>query len=104
MNDADSPPQEIRSPILSRTSVFDLVVDRLAQILAVQPEIITGRSRLAGDLHADSLDLVEAVESIEGSLRSRGHDLRITESSLTSWNTVDDVVTGIIDAVREGPA
>lgn len=83
---------------LTRTRVEELVVGRLAEVLAVRRSDVTPRASLAGDLHADSLDLVEAVESIEQTLRERGHDVRVPESVLASWTTVGDAVDGFAQA------
>lgn len=83
---------------LTRRGVEDLVVDRLAEVLAVRRSAVTRRANLAGDLHADSLDLVEAVESIEQSLRERGHPVRVSEAELAVWSTVGDAIDGFVAA------
>lgn len=89
---------------MTRRDVYALVAGRLSAILAVERTRITPRAHLAGDLHADSLDLVEAVESIEDALRRLGHDIHVSESALGNWKTVDDVVTGIVAAIRQARA
>lgn len=89
---------------MTRRDVYALVAERLSAILAVERARITPRAQLTGDLHADSLDLVEAVESIEDALRRRGHDIRVAESAFRSWKTVDDVVSGIAAAIRAARA
>ena len=99
------PPKQIMEDgTMTRREVYVLVAERLSAILAVERTRITPRAHLAGDLHADSLDLVEAVESIEEALRRRGHDIRVSESAFGNWNTVDDVVTGIVAAIRQARA
>ena len=87
---------------LTRREVAELVVGRLAEVLAVRRSTVTMRANLAGDLHADSLDLVEAVESIEQSLRARGHAVRVPESELAAWSTVGDAVDGFAEAAGVG--
>lgn len=98
-------PQAAGPPVRpSRAAVEELVVDRLAEVLAVRRSSVTRRASLAGDLQADSLDLVEAVESIEQTLREGGHEVRIPESVLASWATVGDVIDGFADAARTDDA
>ena len=101
----DSSPKHIMEDrTMTRRDVYALVAGRLSAILAVERTRITPRAHLAGDLHADSLDLVEAVESIEDALRRLGHDIHVSESALGNWKTVDDVVTGIVAAIRQARA
>lgn len=83
-----------------RQEVVRLVTERAAAVLSVPTQRVTTESRLAGDLHADSLDLVEIVESVESAMREQGHELHVPESQLASWHTVGDAVDGVLAAVQ----
>lgn len=85
---------------LGRQEIDRLVTERIAAVLSVPTRRVTADARLAADLHADSLDLVEIVESIESSLREQGHQVRVAESQLVGWHTVRDVVDGLLAAIR----
>ena len=87
--------------MMTREDVLELVGERLSQILAVEPDRVTAEARLVGDLHADSLDRVEAMESIEESLRRRGYVVHLPASALAGWHTVGDAVTDIVCALKE---
>ena len=57
---------------LGRQEVFELVRDRLADILEIEPGSISESSSFAEDLDADSLALIELVEAPRGGAR-RAH-------------------------------
>lgn len=80
--------------------VSNVVVDQLAAVLHIAAARITTTASLSGDLHADSLDLVEAVEAIEERLRKHGLDVRVGEAQVASWTTVGDAVTGFVSATK----
>ena len=86
-----------------RDEVFRLVQATLADVLAVPRARVSPRARLAGDLHADSLDLVEAVEAVEQALRDRGHRLRVPEAAVAAWHTVGDAVDSVLAALGKSP-
>ena len=83
-----------------RQEIGRLVTERLAAVLSIPTRRVTADARLASDLHADSLDLVEVVESVEAALREQGHDLHVPEAQLVAWHTVGDAVEGVLAAVR----
>ena len=91
-------PEEPDTPDVGE--VPELVRESLARVLALPPSRVHPRARLAGDLRADSLDLVEAVEIIERSLRRRGRPVRVPEAVLASCRTVGDLMEGVADALR----
>src|SRR6266508_1041384 len=53
---------------LDRHQVFELIRDRLADILEIGPETISEGSSFTEDLDADSLALIELVEALEEEL------------------------------------
>ena len=54
-----------------RPQVLELVRDRLADILEIEPERITEGASFGDDLGADSLALIELVEALEEELGER---------------------------------
>ena len=58
------------SAALSSDDVFEIVRAAVARVLEVDPATITRTTSFAGDLHADSLALVEVVEIVEAQLRA----------------------------------
>ena len=50
---------------LDRRQVFELIRDRLADILEIEPDRISEGASFTDDLGADSLALIELVEAIE---------------------------------------
>ncbi len=56
---------------LDRRQVFELIRDLLAEILEIEPSAIAESSSFAEDLNADSLALIELVESLEEELGER---------------------------------
>src|SRR5690606_23598596 len=59
-----------RSP-MDRQQVFDLIRDRLADILEVEPASINEGDSFTDDLEADSLALIELAEALEEELGER---------------------------------
>ena len=57
---------------LDRNEVFEIVRDRLADILEIEPATITEGQSFVDDLDADSLALIELVEALEEELE-RAH-------------------------------
>ena len=54
-----------------RDEIFDIVRDRLADILEIEPDGITEGQSFVDDLDADSLALIELVEALEEELSER---------------------------------
>ncbi|CAN5610369.1 N/A [soil metagenome] len=79
-------------PNPNRTEVFELIRDRLADILEVDPGSISEGSSFSDDLEADSLALIELVEAIEEQLSERGGGFRIEDEDLEDLRTVRDAV------------
>ena len=77
---------------LDRTGVFELIRDRLADILEVDPGAISEGKSFTDDLDADSLALIELVESLEEELGERTVGFRIDDEDLEDLKTVKDAV------------
>src|SRR3546814_18238522 len=54
-----------RGQPMDRQQVFELIRDRLADILEIEPSAITEGASFNDDLDADSLALIELVEALE---------------------------------------
>ena len=77
---------------MDRNDVFELVRDRLADILEIDPSTITEGQSFADDLDADSLALIELVEAIEEEIGERTVGFRIEDEDLEDLKTVRDAV------------
>jgi len=87
-----------RSPI-SREEIFELVRDRLADILEIEADRITEGASFADDLQADSLALIELVEALEEELADRTVGFRIEDEDLEDLKTVRDAVDYVYSRV-----
>jgi acyl carrier protein len=56
---------------MGRPEVLELIRDRLADILEIEPSQIQEADSFADDLDADSLALIELVEALEEELSER---------------------------------
>ncbi len=77
---------------MDRNAVFELVRDRLADILEIDPGQISEGQSFADDLDADSLALIELVEALEEELGERTVGFRIEDEDLEDLKTVRDAV------------
>ena len=77
---------------ISRKEILEIVRDRLADILERDPKTITEGMSFADDLDADSLALIELVESLEEELSERTKGFRIEDEDLEDLKTVRDAV------------
>jgi acyl carrier protein len=84
-----------RAP-LDRRQVFELIRDRLADILEMEPDRITEGSSFGDDLGADSLALIELVEALEEELSERTVGFRIDDEDLEDLKTVRDAVDYVV--------
>ncbi len=80
-----------RSP-MGRNEVFELIRDRLADILEMDPGAISEGQSFSDDLDADSLALIELVEALEEELGERSVGFRIDDEDLEDLKTVRDAV------------
>ena len=79
-------------PPIGRDEIFEIVRDRLADILEIDPASISEGQSFADDLEADSLALIELVESLEEELSDRTVGFRIEDEDLEDLKTVRDAV------------
>jgi len=89
--DPDSTDADQKGPI-DRDEIFEIVRDRLADILEIEPGGITEGQSFVDDLDADSLALIELVEALEEELGGRIPGFRIEDEDLEDLKTVRDAV------------
>jgi acyl carrier protein len=77
---------------IGREEIFEIVRDRLADILEIEPGTITEGQSFVDDLDADSLALIELVEALEEELAGRIEGFRIEDEDLEDLKTVRDAV------------
>ena len=77
---------------LGREEIFEIVRDRLADILEIDPSTISEGQSFVDDLEADSLALIELVEALEEELADRTVGFRIEDEDLEDLKTVRDAV------------
>ena len=87
---------------LDRQAIFELVRDRLADILEIEPSDIAEGSSFSDDLDADSLALIELVEALEEELGERSVGFRIDDEDLEDLKTVRDAVDYVVGRLDEG--
>ena len=81
---------------MDRQAVFELIRDRLADILEIEPGGISEGDSFADDLDADSLALIELVEALEEELSERSVGFRIDDEDLEDLKTVRDAVDYVV--------
>ena len=75
-------------------NTYSWVAQRFAEVLEIEVDEITRESRFADDLDADSIDLIEVVNSAESTL-----GITISEDLLYDLETVGQLVE-LIDQAR----
>lgn len=85
---------------IGRDEIFEIVRDRLADILEIEPTSITEGQSFADDLDADSLALIELVEALEEELADRTVGFRIEDEDLEDLKTVRDAVDYVHDRTQ----
>jgi acyl carrier protein len=86
---------------LDRNAIFEIVRDRLADILEIEPASISEGQSFVDDLDADSLALIELVEALEEELGDRHVGFRIEDEDLEDLKSVRDAVDYVYDRVKE---
>ncbi|HVM01617.1 MAG TPA: phosphopantetheine-binding protein [Acidimicrobiales bacterium] len=81
---------------MDRQAVFELIRDRLADILEIEPSAIAEGASFSEDLSADSLALIELVEALEEELGERTVGFRIDDEDLEDLRTVRDAVDYVV--------
>ena len=87
---------------MTRIEVVELVRDRLADILEIEPDQIREGDSFADDLEADSLALIELVESLEEELAERTVGFRIEDEDLQDLKSVRDAVDYVYEKAGDG--
>lgn len=77
---------------MTREQIFELIRDRLSDILEIEPSQIREGDSFADDLEADSLALIELVEALEEELSERTVGFRIEDEDLQDLKSVRDAV------------
>jgi acyl carrier protein len=95
------PPIDLDHGPLGRPQVLQLVRERLAEILEIDPSAISEGASFTDDLDADSLALIELVEALEADLSSRSAGFRIEDEDLEDLKTVRDAVDYLVDRVGD---
>ena len=85
------------SATITRDEILEIVRDRLADILEIEPSGIGEGQSFVDDLEADSLALIELVEALEEALSARIADFRIDDEDLEDLKTVRDAVDYVHD-------
>jgi acyl carrier protein len=91
-----------QTPKMSRADVVELVRTQLADILEISPDKISESSSFTDDLDADSLALIELVESLEEELRRQVANFRIDDEDLEDLRTVRDAVDYVTAKLEQG--
>ena len=81
---------------LDRAAVLEIIQDRLADILEIEPSSIGEGDSFADDLDADSLALIALVEALEEELSERAVGFRIDDEDLEDLKTVRDAVDYVV--------
>ena len=81
---------------LDRAAVFELIRDRLADILEIEASSVNEGDSFADDLEADSLALIELAEALEEELGERSVGFRIEDEDLEDIKTVRDAVDYVL--------
>lgn len=86
---------------MDRKEVFELIRDRLADILEVDAATISEGQSFSDDLEADSLALIELVEAIEEEVGERMAGFRIEDEDLEDLKTVRDAVDYVCTRIAD---
>ena len=80
---------------LSADEVLQIVSERVSAVLGLDGTDVGAATRFDEDLHADSLDLVEVVESVERVLQQRGFAVSVPDDELLAVQTVGEAAERI---------
>jgi acyl carrier protein len=84
-----------RSP-MGPDEVLAIVRERLAEILEIDEARVTRDARFAEDLDADSLALIELVETLEDELGERTVGFTVDDEDLADLRTVGEAVDYVV--------
>jgi len=83
---------------IDRSSVLSSVCGHLAEILEIDPSSISETQTFAADLGADSISLIELVDSLEQEFSATMPDFQFDDDDLVNLLTVADAVDYIVRA------
>ncbi len=86
---------------IERDEILRIVRDRLADILEIEPDTISEGQSFVDDLDADSLALIELVESLEEEVGERAAGFRIEDEDLEDLKTVRDAVDYVYEHAND---
>ena len=86
---------------LDRQAVFELIRDRLADILEIDAGTISEGQSFADDLQADSLALIELVEALEEDIGERTVGFTVDDEDLADLRTVGDAVDYVVARIGQ---
>jgi acyl carrier protein len=81
-----------------RNAVLNTVRTHLAEILEIETSVISETSTFADDLGADSIALIELVDSLEQEFSQTIPDFAFDDDDLAELRTVADAVDYIVRA------
>jgi acyl carrier protein len=81
---------------LDRAAVLGLIRERLGEILEIEPSDISEDDTFVIDLGADSLAVIEFVETLEEELGERTVGFHIDDEDLEDLETVRDTVDYVL--------
>ncbi len=87
--------------IMDRAEVYELIRDRLADILEIDASGISEGASFSEDLNADSLALIELVEALEEDIGGRTGGFRIDDEDLEDLKTVRDAVDYVVAKLEQ---
>ena len=85
-----------------KDEVLSLLCEQITVVIGLGDEPVNGNTRFDEDLHADSLDLVEVVESVEKALRDRGYEVSVDDDALLAATTVREAADHIAAGLADG--
>jgi acyl carrier protein len=99
---ADAQPEiDPKQGAMDRSEVFELIRDRLADILEIDASAISEGNSFSEDLNADSLALIELVEALEEDIGARTSGFRIDDEDLEDLKTVRDAVDYVVAKLQQ---
>ena len=84
---------------MNRDEVLLVIAAAVSRVLEVPAGSVGLQTRLAEDLAADSLAIVEIVELVEEALAASGRNVRFDDERLDGLLTVSDAVDEVLAAL-----
>lgn len=81
--------------------LFDLIQNRMAEILEIEKNQIQPSSSFSEDLGADSLALIEMVDALESYVRERSPGFFVDDEALEQIKTISDAIDFVLAKVEE---